>query len=148
MRLTTTNYQRLALKQNLLWLGITVLVLVIIMTAFSIFNTYNTDTVDAEVTKMRQPLNPTIDIDTVNQLRTRIEPSKQFTILKLETENGQEIVQPASATPTPTPTPSTSFIDTISTQSASASPSAQITTLPWWLLLSQTLGWYDEKRKL
>ena len=93
MRIIIQDIKHLKLKQDLLWVGTTTLVTVILWVAFAIYTAFNKSTIDPSVNKLLEPLNPSLDQVALDSLKNRFVPPEEFTILVLDkTGNGQRSV--------------------------------------------------------
>lgn len=61
MRLIIEDLKHLKLKENLLWLGTSTLVTVIIWIVFAIYSAYTKVQLDPEVQSLLKPFNPSLD---------------------------------------------------------------------------------------
>jgi hypothetical protein len=120
MRIIIQDVKHYKLKQDLLWVGTATLVTVIIWVAYSIYLAFNKTTVDPEVNRLLQPLNPSLDQQTLMSLDDRFTPPDQFTPVGVVTKtysSNQELVSdltspgstsganPTGQAPTLTPAP-------------------------------------------
>lgn len=127
MRLIIQDSKHLKLKQDLLWIGTTTLVTVIIWIAYAIYSAYNQPAFDPDIEELIAPLNPSLDQETLLSLENRFIPPEPYTILVMAGEGQEQYMVPLASRdqaspsaflpqPTPTSAPNNPF----------ASPSAQI----------------------
>ena len=74
MRLIIQDSKHLKLKQDLLWIGTTTLVTVIIWIVYAIYSAYNQPTFDSDIEQLITPLNPSLDQETLLSLEDRFVP--------------------------------------------------------------------------
>ena len=92
MRLLITDAEQFKIKHDLMWVGVLTFVTAIVWIVYSIYVAYNTSTVDPEVTALLDPLNPTLDQQTLSLVADRFEPPKDFTILVKDSESGSSVI--------------------------------------------------------
>ena len=83
MRIIIQDVKHLQLKQDLLWVGTATLVTVIIWISYTIYVAFNKTSIDSEVAKLLEPLNPSLDQATLMTLDERFVPPEDFTPLVL-----------------------------------------------------------------
>jgi hypothetical protein len=87
MRLIIDSSRHLKFKENLLWLGTTTLVTVVIWVVYTIYAAYSRPQLDPEVQALLTPLNPTLDREAIQMLGDLVIPPDEFTpIIVVEPE--------------------------------------------------------------
>lgn len=118
MRIIIQDTKHLKIKQDLLWVGTATLVTVIIWVVYAVYVAFNRSTVDTSVEKLLTPLNPSLDQAALTRLNDRFVPPADFTILVVNSSDGndRQVVPLGQTTPEipvstlsaqlPSPTPS------------------------------------------
>ena len=97
MRIVIREIGHWKIKRDALNIGILTLVTVIIWVGIEVYQTYNQTTISQDIQSQLQPLNPSIDIETLDGLSDRFVPPTSF-----------QITSPTdTTTPSPTPHPKT-----------------------------------------
>ncbi len=110
----TQTMQSLVLKKTLLYIGVSSLIIVMIWITLSTALSIKKTTIPSNLQEKTKPITPTIDVQTINQLKNRRaftnDELSSFTISKeMRDENGKTIQKKVSEpSPTPTPTPQAS----------------------------------------
>jgi hypothetical protein len=86
MRLMIDNTRHLKFKENLLWLGTTTLVTVVIWVVYAIYIAYNKPQLDPEVQALLTPLNPQLDQEAIKMLGEPVIPPENFTPIIIQKE--------------------------------------------------------------
>lgn len=81
MQLIVDNPRNFKFRENLLWLGLTSLITVLIWIGYSIYTAYNTSVPDEDVALLLEPLSPELDTELLAELLQRQEPTGQFSIV-------------------------------------------------------------------
>ena len=81
MRLIIEDTKHLHFAQEMLWVGTFTLVTVVIWISYSIYLTFVKPTIDPDISQLLEPLNPTLDQATLQNLNNRFNPPTNFTIL-------------------------------------------------------------------
>jgi len=90
MQLRINNQSNEQFKVSLMYLSVITLVTVISWIGFSVYRTYMTSSIDPEVKKMIQAINPTLDIASLTKYKTsRISLPDQFQIIAVTKQNNQ-----------------------------------------------------------
>lgn len=113
MRLALESVRQLKFRRNLLLIGSLGLVSILIWMSYSLYDIYRKDIVDPEVDQYLKPLNPSLDLGTLESLQDRYEPPSDFSIIGIDR-------QPGVANST------TTFTITRNNQNPQASPSANV----------------------
>lgn len=93
MKLTVEHPDSIRTRYNLFVIGTFTLAASVIWIGYSLYDTYSTSTVDPEVQDLLSPLDPSIDIEIINELETRIQPPTDFVITAIGgTGNDQRII--------------------------------------------------------
>ena len=125
MRLLITDAEQFKVKQDLMWVGVLTLVTAIVWIVYSIYLAYNTSTIDPEVSTLLDPLNPTLDQETLSLVADRFEPPQEFTILVIQdSESGGNVVPLGQSQITDVASSSASTRILNSTSASAASSSA------------------------
>lgn len=94
MRLLISNANQFKVKQDLMWVGILTFVTALVWITYSIYLAYNTSTIDSEVSALLDPLNPTLDQETLSQVSNRFKPPEDFLILVRQESEGTSSIVP------------------------------------------------------
>lgn len=115
----TQTMQSLMLKKTLLYIGVSSLVIVMIWITLSTALSIKKTTIPSNLQEKTKPITPTIDIQTINQLKNRRVFTEaelsSFTISKEQKDENGKTVQVKSneslpaTTPTPTPSSTTTL---------------------------------------
>lgn len=111
MRIIIDNIRELKLKETLLWLGTITLVTILLWIGYTVYSSYRKPTVDNSIQALRKPLNPSIDLVTLDSLEDRIVLPETFAVTKIATGEEEVIEAPVEApasTPSATPVASES----------------------------------------
>lgn len=82
MRLIIEDVRHLKLREQMLILGMTTLVTVVMWITYAIYIAYNKPQVDEEVVGLLSPLDPNLDQETLTGLEGRVAPPTEFTIVR------------------------------------------------------------------
>lgn len=86
MRITLETISQLKFRRNLLIIGTLSLVSTLLWMSYSLYDVYRKDDTDPEIQQYLEPLNPSLDLDTLNSLQDRYMPPSDFTILAREAD--------------------------------------------------------------
>jgi hypothetical protein len=103
MRLIIEDTKHLHLAQDMLWVGTFTLVTVIIWISYSIYLTFTKPIVDPDISRLLEPLNPTLDQATLQNLNSRFNPPTNINVLTAPNGN---VATPAAIIKSPNPSPS------------------------------------------
>lgn len=90
MRLLISNANQFKIKQDLLWVGIFTFITALTWIVYSIYLAYNQTTIDPEISAILEPLNPTLDQETLTLVGNRFEPPQNFVVI-VEQEEVDEL---------------------------------------------------------
>lgn len=103
MKLTQPNRSIDQLKANMFFSGILALIIIILWIGISVYNAYINQKPDTSIQSLLTPLNPTLDLETLQQFKnSRLTPSDSFTITIVTTEGNVEtkkLLNPFAKTP-------------------------------------------------
>lgn len=101
-------------RKDVLFLSISFFVMVVAWVGFNLYHTWVTSTISADLQMQIQPIDPTFDMATINQLKKREKIVPLFELTGLQASAAADLIPtpPISLSPSPlevttTPTPST-----------------------------------------
>lgn len=90
MQLKLSNPKIDKLKSNFFFMGILAIIIIVLWITQAVYTAFNKYVPDKEMDKLLTPLNPTLDVKTLEEFKTsRIQPSQQFQI-KVVTKDGKQ----------------------------------------------------------
>lgn len=98
MRFILKDVRQWRIRYDVLRFGVLFLVVVIIWAGIELFNTYSTTTIPEDYSKEIEPFNPSLDLEMISEIESRIDAPEEFNIV-IEGEDEEE----ATATPSPEP---------------------------------------------
>jgi hypothetical protein len=98
MRIIIQDVKHLKIKQDLLWIGTTTLVTIILWVAYAIYTAFNQSSIDPAIKKLLEPLNPSLDQTALEVVKQRFVVPDDFTILVIDSSNSHNQISPQSQT--------------------------------------------------
>ncbi len=100
MRIIIQDAKHLKLKQDMLWIGTTTLVTVVVWVGFAIYTAFNQTKVDTSVSKLLTPLNPSLDQEALAILDKQVNLPTEFSVLVITKDRPSiNVLPPSSSSP-------------------------------------------------
>lgn len=109
MRLIIKDLRHLRIKYDAYRIGILTLIVVVLWIGLEIYHAYTQTTIASELEGLLEPLDPSIDVATVEGLSERLDAPETFqVVISEDSENifGRREIPPASPSGSSTATPS------------------------------------------
>ena len=81
MRYILKDVRQWKIRYDLLRFGILTLVVVLFWAGIELFNTYSSTTIPEDYSEEIKPLNPTLDLEMISEIESRVDAPEEFEVL-------------------------------------------------------------------